>query len=157
MSTHSCPITLHMIRENSTSVNDDKLVIRKNLQDDTYTLWFTDTNSETQAKVIYQTLESMTQAKVLEHMRVLIKSIAFDEEGFIKVQFDIPGMPRILMSVCKMREVYYRDHIADLIETGLDAMDHDAKPSYLVDKTPEAKKRHCCSPPVCRNLYFDDE
>ena len=146
-----------MIRKNSTAINDDKLVIRKNLLNGDYSLWFTDTNSETNGKVITQTLSSMSQAKVLEHMRVLMKTLAFDEEGFHQVQFDIPGMPRFLLSVSKMQEVYYRNHIGDLIETGLDAMDHDLKPAYTVDKTPEPKKRRCCSPPISRNLYFDVE
>jgi hypothetical protein len=165
MPSYSSPIILLMIRENSTPSQDDRITIRKNLESEceTYSLWYTDTNAETTGKSVSQTLESMSRSNTIEHMRVVIKSLAFDEQGFDRLQFDVPGMPRMLISVKKMREVYYREHITDMVCAGLDAMKASTKVAFVEDRTPEAgHKRRCCSPldvssppRIARHTYFD--
>lgn len=84
--------------------------------------------------------------------------MAFDEQGFDRLQFDIPGMPRMLLSVKKMREVYYRDHITDMVCAGLEAMNACKKPALFIASPEAGNKRRCTSPPrVARHTYFDIE
>ena len=165
MPTLSSPIAFRMIRANSLPNDDDHIVIRKDLDQGNFTLRYTDTNAGTNNSIISQITTSMTYDHVVEHMRVCVKSIALDEEGFIKVQIDIPGMPRMLLSVDKLREVYYRDHIVDMVCIGLDSM--NTSKSTNMPREPEAptKKRrfsmepstplYAQSPPISRHLYFD--
>ena len=161
----SSPIAFRMIRVNGPPNDDDRIIIRKDLDDGNFTLRYTDTNAGTNDAIISQITTSMTYDHVVEHMRVCVKSIALDEEGFMKVQIDIPGMPRMLLSVDKLREVYYRDHIIDMVCIGLDSM--NTSKSVNVPREPEAptKKRrvsmepstplYAQSPPISRHLYFD--
>jgi len=163
-----------MIRKDTSVSKDDKITIRKNLETGDFALWYMDSNvsGATYGPPITQHLEGLYFNKVLEHMYVAIKSMALDEEGFMQAQFDIPGIPRMLVSVANMKDVYYRDHLNDMIRVGLDVMDNDMQPSCCTDNTvfkepcetstatnKVGKKRRtrCSTPPTPRHMYFDVE
>jgi len=166
----SYTIHLHLIRSETQCSTDDSLKISLNHETGNYTLKYTDKNTETNSNSISESFDDLGHCAVAEHMRVLIKSVALDEQGFSKIQMDVPGMPRMILSVDKLREVYYREHIADMIHSGLHIMMNSKKPVFVEDKVPDApmKKRRTsmaqsnpeCNQPVSRHLYFgvdDDE
>jgi hypothetical protein len=72
--------------------------------------------------VIYKST-GMYREKVLEYVYMVVKNQYADDEPYNHVQVNIPAMPRVILSASKFGEVYYREHLNDLISTGLDLLE----------------------------------
>jgi hypothetical protein len=57
-----------------------------------------------------------------------------DEEGCKNLQVNIPGMPCMIISGKKLSEVYYREHLEDLIGSGVDLLDKTEYSTHKLNK-----------------------
>ena len=100
---------------------DDKIVIRKNLDYNEFEVTYTEF-SGLDAPLVYKST-GMYRDKVLNYVYMVVKNQYADDEPYKHVQVNIPGMPRVIMSSAKFQEVYFREHLYDLISTGLDLLE----------------------------------
>ena len=134
-------ITLHLI--NGDDTKDDAMVrIRKNLATNDFELTFTDPNMG--SKIVHS-MSGLYRQKVLDYIYYLLKNQYLDEEGFDKLQVDLPAMPTMIVSGSSMRDIYYRDHFYGLIGFGLDSLESTTK---IVEKPA------CCSSTKTCASYF---
>jgi len=110
-----------MIRGDDT---DDVINIKKDLATNEYVITYSDPNDG--FPVVHQ-MSGLYRDKVLEYVYMLLKNQYVDEEGFDKVQVNIPAMPRVIVSGEKFNEVYYREHFQQLIGFGLDNLENTGK------------------------------
>jgi hypothetical protein len=60
---------------------------------------------------------------VIDHFYLTFKNLTLDEDNFYQIQLNLPAMPPILLSVKNLTDLYYRDHLLELVENGLDNLD----------------------------------
>lgn len=120
---YSAKIELVLINDRSAKEgnNDDKIVIRKNLDYNEFEITYTE-RSGLDTPVVYKTT-GMYYEKVLNYVYMFLKNQYADDEPYHHVQVNIPAMPRVIMSSSKFKEVYFREHLYDLISTGLDLLE----------------------------------
>ena len=111
-------IELRFIR-NTSSSEDDRIIIRKNLDTNDYNLTYMDPN---EGNPITHKLKGLYRQQVVDHMYLLLKNQYIDEEGFEQIQFSMPAMPRLIVAASQLREVYYRDHFCELVSNSLDLL-----------------------------------
>lgn len=114
-------VQIIMIRGDDT---DDIINIKKDLATNEYVITYSDPNEG--VPVVHQ-MSGLYRDKVLEYVYMLLKNQYIDEEGFDKVQVNIPAMPRVIVSGEKFNEVYYREHFQGLIGFGLDNLENTGK------------------------------
>lgn len=114
-------VQIIMIRGDDT---DDVINIKKDLTTNEYVITYSDPNEG--VPVVHQ-MSGLYRDKVLEYVYMLLKNQYVDEEGFDKVQVNIPAMPRVIVSGEKFNEVYYREHFQQLIGFGLDNLENTGK------------------------------
>ena len=148
-------ITMRFIRNNSEGKpnTDDTLTIRKNLMTGEFDIKYKDVNdgvsTKTHAPVIHL-LMSMGHQRVLRHVYLLMKNQYLDVQGFNQIQIDVPAMPRILLDVSSMSDLYYREHVCELMNAALENLDNgelNREDSYVrrtrqTDAVPEYSGRH---------------
>jgi len=124
---------------------DDTISIAKDLATNEFVVTFTDEN---EGDPVVHKMSGLYQAKVLDYVYMLLKNQYLDEEGFDKVQVNIPAMPRMIVSGSKFSDIYYRQHFYELIGFGLDNLENAAKvcttpKRSVVRVTPPAPARAC--------------
>jgi hypothetical protein len=125
---------------------DDTISIAKDLATNEFVVTFTDEND---GDPVVHKMSGLYQAKVLDYVYMLLKNQYLDEEGFDKVQVNIPAMPRMIVSGSKFSDIYYRQHFYELIGFGLDNLENAAKvcttPRRVasVPRVPVAPARPC--------------
>ena len=122
-------ITIRFIRNNSEGKpnTDDTLTIRKNLTTGDFDVRYKDVNDGVSTKAhspVMHLLIGMGHERVLRHVYLLLKNQYLDVQGFSQIQLDVPAMPRILVDVWKFKEVYYREHVCELIGAALENLDN---------------------------------
>ena len=121
-----------MIKNTKNQKEDDTITVRKNLNLNEFEITLRDQNS---GEKISHRLETPTKEKVLNYLYLLLKSISLDEDGYENIQVNTPLMPRILFSVKSLKDLYYRDHVQDLLRLGLDTLeDVNRLPSVPVER-----------------------
>ena len=137
----SLSIQIVMIRSDE---KDDTISIAKDLATNEFVVTFTDEND---GDPVVHKMSGLYQAKVLDYVYMLLKNQYLDEEGFDKVQVNIPAMPRMIVSGSKFSDIYYRQHFYELIGFGLDNLENAAKvcttPKRSVPRVPAAPARPC--------------
>ena len=137
----SLSIQIVMIRSDE---KDDTISIAKDLATNEFVVTFTDEND---GDPVVHKMSGLYQAKVLDYVYMLLKNQYLDEEGFDKVQVNIPAMPRMIVSGSKFSDIYYRQHFYELIGFGLDNLENAAKvcttPKRSVPRVPAAPARTC--------------
>jgi len=114
-------INIQLIKKASDSKNDDNISIKKNLEYNEFELTYTERDGSSPA-IVFKTL-SMSHAKVLEYVYIMLKNQSLDNEPYELIQVNNPAMPRVIFKGDKFKDVYYREHVYDLISTGLDLLD----------------------------------
>jgi hypothetical protein len=114
------------------SKKDDVVRIRKDLDTNEFQLTYTEQSKSD--KPIVHRATNLYREKVSQYVYLLLKNQHLDDEGYQHVQINIPAMPCIIMSASKINEVYCRDHINELILTGLDLLDVTEVVSSNVNK-----------------------
>ena len=99
---------------------DDYISIRKNLDLNEFELTFKE-NSGDKMNIVHLT-KGMYHNKVMDYMHLLFKNQYLDDEPYTHIQVNIPAMPRIIISGDKFNDVYYREHVCELISMGLDLL-----------------------------------
>lgn len=114
-------IELQFIRAaDSDPSTDDILKIRKNYESGEFELVYTDSDKD--QKVTHR-LHSLYRQRILDHIYLLLKNMTLDEDNFHQLQLNLPAMPRLIVSVENLKDLYYRDHFLDLIGNSLDNLD----------------------------------
>lgn len=140
MSSSKGIITLIFINKNERMVGsggygerDDTITIRKNVETDNFSVVYKDANAGGPPVIHTMTLE---HDDVVDHMYLVLKSQALDDDGFESIQFNLPAMPRLLVNISRLNEMYYREHLLELIQNGLDCLD-------AMSPTPEEEEWIC--------------
>lgn len=136
MPTFSSTMSMRFIRDTSQSNTDDVMSIRKNFQDGEFVLTYNDENN---GSPVTHTISFGCRMDLVNHLYLTLKNQAMDDDGFKSVQFSLPAMPRILVSIDRFREAYYREHFLDLLENGLDTLDRVETTSALQKAREKAK------------------
>jgi len=118
-----------MIRSDET---DDTINIAKDLTTNEFVVTYVDPND---GDPCVHKMSGLYQSKVLDYVYMLLKNQYLDEEGFDKVQLNMPAMPRMIVSGSKFSDIYYRQHFYELIGFGLDNLENAAK-VYTTPKRP---------------------
>lgn len=136
MPTFSSTMSIRFIRDTAQSNTDDVMSIRKNFQDGEFVLTYNDENN---GSPVTHTISFGCRMDLVNHLYLTLKNQAMDDDGFKSVQFSLPAMPRILVSIDRFREAYYREHFLDLLENGLDTLDRVETTSALQKAREKAK------------------
>ena len=131
--TFSPSIEFMMIRDDKKESNDDTIYINKDLETNEFVVTYTDPNEGD--PLVYK-MSGLYRQKVLDYVYYLMKNQYLDEEGFDRVQVNMPAMPRMIVDGEKFKDIYYRDHFYDLIGFGLDNLENTAKPVKTTPKRP---------------------
>ena len=146
-------ISIYLTRDAS-GTNDDVITIRKNTDYNEFEIVYTDPNEGSEIK---HKMSGMYRKKVLEYIYLLLKNLYLDEQKFKNVQFNMPAMPRMIVACTKFSDLYYREHIEELIEFGLDTLENVEvlkKPvgNYYYTPTEAALNREVMNREVERSL-----
>lgn len=151
-------IQLVLIRAEDTGDTDDMVVIKKNLATNEYVINYTDPNEG--SKVVHE-MSGLYRQKVLDYVYYLLKNQYLDEEGFEKLQVNLPAMPRMIVSGSQMRDVYYRNHFYELIGFALDTLETttnlNKKPPSVMSQRADAAWFHRNSVNYANRHLFSDE
>ena len=115
-------IDIVMIKDKKHNGLDDTIKIKKDFTTGEFELKYTDENGG--AKPITHKAVAMYRQRVLEYVYILLKNHSLDEEGYTDIQVNVPAMPRIIFKAEKLKDLYYREHIYDLLNVGLDLLDN---------------------------------
>lgn len=166
-------VTIHLINDYTNHSTDDNVRIRKILgSDDEFEVSYSDQNN---GSPIVHTVPCLSRSGVMNYLYILLKNQFLDEEGYQKLQLSLPAMPRMIVSGDKFKQVYYREHFMEAVDTGLNLLDitmHEKKVKKVKKEekmpplvpltsafnysyqTPPA--RRFSVPPTSQQIYFDD-
>ena len=102
------------------SSTDDSMRIRKNFESGEFEMVYTDSHDVN--KQVHK-LQSLYRQRVVDHVYLTLKNLTMDEDNFFQVQLNLPAMPLLLVSVESLKDLYYREHLLELVENGLDNLD----------------------------------
>jgi len=120
-STYSpCSLELVMIKDTKNKKEDDSVKVRLNLDLNEYEITLRDQNAGSE---IAHRIEMSTKEKVMDYLYLVLKSICLDEDGYENIQVNTPLMPRVFFSVKSLKDLYYRDHVHEILRTGLDLLE----------------------------------
>jgi hypothetical protein len=102
------------------SSTDDSMRVRKNFETGEFEMLYTDSHDKN--KKVYK-LHSLYRQRVIDHLYLTFKNLTMDEDNFYQLQLNLPAMPGVLVSVENLKDLYYRDHLLELVQNGLDNLD----------------------------------
>jgi hypothetical protein len=109
-----------MIKDTKNKKEDDSVKVRLNLDLNEYEITLRDQNAGSE---IAHRIEMSTKEKVIDYLYLVLKSICLDEDGYENIQVNTPLMPRVFFSVKSLKDLYYRDHVHEILRTGLDLLE----------------------------------
>jgi hypothetical protein len=115
-----CSVELVMIKDTKNKKEDDSVKVRLNLDLNEYEITLRDQNSGSE---ISHRIEMSTKEKVMDYLYLVLKSICLDEDGYENIQVNTPLMPRVFFSVKSLKDLYYREHVHEILRTGLDLLE----------------------------------
>ena len=143
-----------MIKEGK---SDDKIVIHKDYSTNEFEIVYVDGNDGTP---ITHKVTGMYRDRILEYAYMVLKNQALDNEGYDSIQFNMPAMPRVIVSGEDFKDVYKREHFYALISTGIDMLDNtesiQKQRSYQHTLHTPTVGRTRLNPPAVRHLFFDE-
>jgi hypothetical protein len=161
-------IEIHLINDDASKKSDDLIRIRKNFETNEFEITYRDQNN---GETITHEATGLYRQRVIEYLYILFKNQALDEEGYKSVQLTLPALPRLIVSGDKFKDLYYREHFLEAVETGLDLLDT----TESIKKVPSVRRSsfqpvkqydYSYETPVARrstapgvrpqHLYFDD-
>jgi hypothetical protein len=140
----STAVEILMIKDPKNKRHDDKISIRKNFTTNDYEIVFTDTNFDSPFK---NKVVRMYRHSVLEYAYFLLKNQKVDSDGYKKIQVNVPAMPSILLEAEQLNDVYFREHLHDLISFGVD----------LLDNAEAVRKKHVMNPEEDEEKYTAED
>jgi hypothetical protein len=120
MSLTTSSVKIHLINNLDNDNVDDSIVIKKNPLDKSYIVTYSDQNNGSPVKHIVTDLH---RDNLEDYVYMILKNQSIDEEGYKYIQVTAPAMPRVLVSGSLMKEVYYREHMIEMLGTSLDLLE----------------------------------
>ena len=154
-------IEILFIANASRKNNDERVLIEKNHQFNEFEVTYTDPN--TYGPPIVHKVSGLYRDRLMTYVYMLIKNQAVDEESAVSIQVNIPAMPRVILSVNKLNDLYFREHLVELIGVGADLLENTTrvlsspvKKSKKVDASYSTPSARSTAPGVYpQHLYFD--
>jgi len=109
-----------MIKDTKNKNEDDSVKVRLNLDLNEYEITLRDQNAGSE---IAHRIEMSTKEKVMDYLYLVLKSVCLDEDGYENIQVNTPLMPRVFFSVKSLKDLYYRDHVHEILRKGLDLLE----------------------------------
>jgi len=161
----SCSIEIRFIKTIGSSANDETVLIKKDFSSNEFNVTYTDPNK---GSPYTYSLTGLYHKKLMNYVYMIFKNQKVDEEGCSNIQVNIPGMPTIILSKEKINDLYYRDHLCELVEFGIDLLENvDVTrqrdlPKYYNDVndqsvfyTPKVSRRSTAPGVSPSHLFFD--
>lgn len=158
MSLYSMPIMIHLINDDKSTNGDDTIRIAKNYDTNEFDITYTDQNN---GEPVTHLVTGLYRARVIDYLYILFKNQALDEQGYMSVQMTIPGMPRVIVSGDKFKDLYYREHFMEAVGSGLDLLENVTSKkkkvySYSNDYTTPVSRRSTANGVLPQHLFFDE-
>jgi hypothetical protein len=106
---------------NSPESQDDQIRISYNPDLDLFEVALKD-KQDSGKETWYNKVYGQTRGRTMRYVWILLKSLTLDEDGYERIQVDVPGLPQFLTRVSNLRDLYVRQHIEEMVELGLDLM-----------------------------------
>lgn len=116
-------IIIHLLKDTTNPTLDDTIRIVKNLDHSVFEVTYKDCDNSLVNNRLVHKVHKMTRHDVYDYVYLLLKNLVFDEDGYQKIQFSLPAMPRVLINASNLNDTYYKDHFLELIESGLNMLD----------------------------------
>lgn len=110
-------VSLQLILINDVTKQDDSVSIRKNLTYNEFDLTFIE-NTPGELPIRFS-ITGLSHQGALDYVHTLLKSQCVDDEPYTRIQVNAPATPRLIISSEKLKDLYYRDHVYDMISGGL--------------------------------------
>jgi len=104
----------------SSSNMDDMIIIKKNLDTNEFDITYKDTNGG--GSLVTHYVNGLYRRRVLNYLYMVFKNQSLDEEGYTSIQLTLPAMPRVLISGNKLTDLYYREHLLEVLGDSLDLL-----------------------------------
>ena len=152
-----CSISIILIKSENIHTMDDIITIKKDVDLNEYTIRLSDRNDGN--KCIYENT-GLTKSMVLDYLHVLLKTIEYDEDGYEKIQFNIPLIPRVFISSQQFKtDDFYQ--LFKMLSVGLDLLENttvekECKHNSKRAKLESEKDEYADMPPLISNdtRYF---
>ena len=147
-------IQFHLIKnDGQTASKDDFIEIRQTLATGEYTIKFREHNAGIRPMTHF--LSNLSYHQVVDYVYALLKNQSLDEDPYQSFQVNLPAMPTVLVSVERLKEVYYRDHFLDSVRDALSTLTNSTTVTH-----PQQTKRlppAATDPvaPVRQHLFFE--
>ena len=147
-------IQFHLIKnDNQPASKDDFIEIRQVLATGEYTIKFREENQGRRPMTHF--LNNLSYYQVVDYVYALLKNQSLDEDPYQSFQVNLPAMPTVLVSVERLKDVYYRDHFLDSVRDALSTLTNSMTVAH-----PEQPKRlppAATDPvaPVRQHLFFE--
>jgi hypothetical protein len=163
----SSSIEIRFIHSKNSAAKDEVVLIKKDFSSNSFNVTYTDPNKGTPYTY---SLTGLYQKKLMDYVYMLFKNQKVDEEGCSDIQVNVPSMPTMIISTEKIHDLYYRDHLYELVELGVDLLDdvsvkrQETFPAYdtttrmndeTVFYTPKVSRRSTAPGEVPSHLFFD--
>ena len=113
-------VKIHLINNMDNGNLDDSIVIKKNALDKSYSVTYSDQNNGSPVKHL---VTGLHRDNLEDYVYMILKNQSIDEDGYKYIQVTAPAMPRVLVSGSLMKEVYYREHMIEMLGTSLDLLE----------------------------------
>ena len=158
----SCSIEIRFIKAIGSSTSDETVLIKKDFSSNEFNVTYTDPNK---GSPYTYSLTGLYHKKLMDYVYMLFKNQKIDEEGCSNIQINVPGMPTIIVSNEKINDIYYRDHLYELVEYGVDLLDNVSVmgrrvlPNPVNDEsgfyTPKVSRRSTAPGEVPSHMFFE--
>jgi len=113
-------VKIHLINNLDNDNVDDSIVIKKDPLDKSYIVTYSDQNNGSPVKHV---VTGLHRDNLEDYVYMILKNQSIDEDGYKYIQVTAPAMPRVLVSGSLMKEVYYREHLIEMLGTSLDLLE----------------------------------
>ena len=122
-------IEIHLITDLKNKDLDHKITITKNLNYNDFDVAYSEPGC------VNHKMTGFYRTRVINYLYMIFKNQSLDEQGYTNIQFGLPGMPCVIISGDKMKDLYYREHFLELVGTALDTLENCNVPKSENDYT----------------------
>jgi len=155
---------IHLINDDKSTNGDDTIRIAKNYDTNEFDIKYTDQNN---GEPVTHLVTGLYRARVIDYLYILFKNQALDEQGYMSVQLTLPGMPRVIVSGDKFKDLYYREHFMEAVGSGLDLLENVTSKKKVVpmrhtysddsyDYITPVSRRSTANGVLPQHLFFDE-
>ena len=113
-------VKIHLINNLDDGNVDDSIIIKKDPLDKSYNVTYHDQNNGFPVRHV---VTGLHRDNLEDYVYMILKNQSIDEDAYKYIQVTAPAMPRVLVSGSLMKEVYYREHMIEMLGTSLDLLE----------------------------------